>query len=311
MFCKYCGTQLNDGMFCPKCGNPIDATTKSVAEKKSMSIASLVLGIVGVIAWLIPIIGFPVIIVGLILGIIGRGKGGKGMATAGITLCIITLVLTIANSAIGAFMGYNGQLWFQKTSTKEIPLDEKYTRTYTIKEDISESDLKDLVYILQVRADNFSTEAQVLTSKQNDGKFVIQIYIPEAQEEIFDEVTSDKKLEFIADYGTGDDEVIVTSANVKSAVAKTIKDTSTGIRYTVDISLDAEGTRLFAEGTQKYIGKQIFIIYGDEVLSAPVVQMAITDGNVAISNISTYNEAMQLATFISTGSLDYTLERIK
>lgn len=110
MFCKYCGTQLNGGMFCPKCGRPIDATAKPVADNKGMSIASLVLGIVGLIAWIIPIIGFPVIIAGLILGIIGIQKGGKGMAVAGITLCIITFVLTIANSAIGAYMGYTGQL---------------------------------------------------------------------------------------------------------------------------------------------------------------------------------------------------------
>ncbi|MCH5342527.1 MAG: hypothetical protein J1E64_00715 [Acetatifactor sp.] len=76
------------------------------------------------------------------------------MATAGITLCIITLILMIAYFAIGAFLGYNGHSWFQKSSNQEIPLEE-YTRSYSIQEDISESDLKDLVYTLQVRANSF------------------------------------------------------------------------------------------------------------------------------------------------------------
>ena len=38
-------------------------------------------------------------------------KGGKGMAIAGIVLCIISLVATIVNSAIGAYMGATGQLF--------------------------------------------------------------------------------------------------------------------------------------------------------------------------------------------------------
>ena len=82
-----------------------------VTEKKGQSIASLVLGIVGLIAWCLPLAGFPVSIVGLVLGILGMKKGGKGMAIAGIVLCIISLVATIVNSAIGAYMGTTGQLF--------------------------------------------------------------------------------------------------------------------------------------------------------------------------------------------------------
>lgn len=50
-------------------------------------------------------------IVGLILGITGRKKGGKGMALAGIIMCVITLVLTLGNSILGAYLGATGQLF--------------------------------------------------------------------------------------------------------------------------------------------------------------------------------------------------------
>lgn len=79
-------------------------------EKKGMSIASMVLGICGFVAWCLPLIGYPVTVVGLILGIVGMKKGGKGMAIAGIVMCSITLALTLCNSFLGAYLGATGQL---------------------------------------------------------------------------------------------------------------------------------------------------------------------------------------------------------
>ena len=66
--------------------------------------ASLVLGIIGVVAWLIPIFGFPTTITGLVFGV-------KTENTSGIVLNIIGLVLTIINASIGAYMGATGQLF--------------------------------------------------------------------------------------------------------------------------------------------------------------------------------------------------------
>lgn len=76
----------------------------AIQEKKGMSIASLVLGIVGFVAWCIPLIGYPVTIVGIILGALGMKKGGKGMAIAGIICSAICLVITIINSVLGVLM---------------------------------------------------------------------------------------------------------------------------------------------------------------------------------------------------------------
>lgn len=74
------------------------------------AIASLVLGIVGLIAWILPLVGFPVTIVGLVMGVSGRKSEKKGMATAGMVLSIIALVACIINSALGAYLGVTGQL---------------------------------------------------------------------------------------------------------------------------------------------------------------------------------------------------------
>lgn len=76
------------------------------------AIASLCLGLFGLIAWILPIIGLPTTITGFVLGIRSVNGPRKGMATAGIVLCIIGLVASIANAAIGAYMGATGQLHY-------------------------------------------------------------------------------------------------------------------------------------------------------------------------------------------------------
>ena len=77
-----------------------------------MAIASLVLGCVGFITWLIPLFGFPTSILGIIFGIIGMKKPEKQkIALAGLIISIVTLIITTVNSAIGAYQGTTGQLF--------------------------------------------------------------------------------------------------------------------------------------------------------------------------------------------------------
>jgi len=73
------------------------------------AIAALVLGICSVIFWCCPLLGFPVALAGLILGLMSMSSQSRGMALAGVCLSAFGLLLTIANAAIGAFMAASGQ----------------------------------------------------------------------------------------------------------------------------------------------------------------------------------------------------------
>ncbi len=64
---------------------------------KQISPASAILGWIGMLAWLFPLVGFPITIVGLILGC-------KKRYALGITLNIIGLVLTLGNSIWGVIL---------------------------------------------------------------------------------------------------------------------------------------------------------------------------------------------------------------
>ena len=65
-------------------------------EKKGMSIASMVLGIISVVLFCIWYLSIPCSILAIIFGILGKKKGGQGMATAGLVLGIINVCFGLA-----------------------------------------------------------------------------------------------------------------------------------------------------------------------------------------------------------------------
>ena len=66
-----------------------------------MGIASILLGILGIFTWPLPYLGFPINVVGLVLGITGYRRSKGGMAVAGTILCTLGLVLTMVNLSMG------------------------------------------------------------------------------------------------------------------------------------------------------------------------------------------------------------------
>ena len=132
MQCKHCGALLKEGAnFCEHCGAAVkqelyqeaedvaeiqvletneeteprdqtmdeaswrDDTTFEETSRNSKAVASLVLGIIAVLFCGLPIIGVPVSIIGLVLAMGSKKHGASGLATAGLVLNIIGLVLSV------------------------------------------------------------------------------------------------------------------------------------------------------------------------------------------------------------------------
>lgn len=83
----------------------MDNEKKTAAQAKT----SLILGIIGLVVWFFPILGFPVSITGLVLGLRTFDSPKKGLAIAGIVLCIIGISFSSVNAGIGCYMGTTGQ----------------------------------------------------------------------------------------------------------------------------------------------------------------------------------------------------------
>lgn len=87
------------------------AVPQAVVEKpgSGKAMASLILGVVGLVAWFIPLFGLPICVTGLVLGA-NATKSPKGkLAVAGIVLCGIALVFTLVNMGAGVYLAATGQ----------------------------------------------------------------------------------------------------------------------------------------------------------------------------------------------------------
>ena len=74
-------------------------------NNNNRAVASLVLGLVSIVTWLFPIAGYITTILAIVFATKGRHSEKKGMATAGLVLGIIFLVVTLLNSIFGASLG--------------------------------------------------------------------------------------------------------------------------------------------------------------------------------------------------------------
>ncbi len=110
-------------------------------------------------------------------------------------------------------------------------------------------------------------------------------------------------------------DVVVTGGAITNANVQ-INDQATNPtdRYQVGIEFDSNGTQQFADATQRNIGKPIYILLDGEIISAPNVNTAITDGRAVITGdftsggaISQKDGASNLASLIRSGSLPFSL----
>ena len=205
------------------------------------------------------------------------------------------------------------------------------------------TDMSDTIYKLQKRVENYSTEAIVY----QEGTDRISLEIPDDLDvnTILEELVRPGALYFIAQtdsegnnnytytYSTDangdhiymyaltkkidelleDGSIVVTETDIADAQAEIQKNFTTGnSEYVVNLTLNASGTRAFADATTRAqeAGESIAIYYDGEFVSVPRVFAAITDGNVIITGQNTFEEAERLASIIRIGSLKLELELV-
>ena len=98
--------------------------------------------------------------------------------------------------------------------------------------------------------------------------------------------------------------VVLTGSDLKDARAQI----SQGNQAVVGLEFNSAGADKFADLTAKNIGKQIAIVLDGEVLTAPVVQEAITGGRAQMSGSRSIEDAERLAILLRSGSLPVKIE---
>ncbi len=252
------------------------------------------------------------------------------------TKALLQLLLIAVVTAALAFisvMGIGPEKKLSAASIKRgLDLEGGVSITYqTVKEEPTVEEMSDTRYKLQLRVDNYSTEAAVY----QEGTNRISVDIPGVSdaEKILKELGQAGSIYFIHgegnieyDYEKGsyvltrtleeiqaDGDVVLTGTDIAKAEAM-MQDNQNGVgkEYVVALSLNDEGKGKFADATSVSIGKQIAIVYDGEVISAPKVNSAITDGHAIITmGNSDFEEANKLASTIRIGALPLELTEIR
>jgi len=231
---------------------------------------------------------------------------------------MLTLVVFVLALALGAFTTIKGlgknEIGAAENIILGLDLAGGVSITYEIEEeDASAQDISDTITRLQRRVDTYSTEGNVYQTGSNR----ISIEIPGVTDAatILAELGKPGALEFVTlnNYqrmmGGDEYEACVTGSDVKNATAA-IDTSGTVKENVVQLAFTDEGTKKFAQATKENIGKQIYIIYDGEVVSAPVVQTEINGGNAVINGMEDGEEAEKLAETIRIGALPVTLKEL-
>ena len=206
-------------------------------------------------------------------------------------------------------------------------------------EEPDSEDMADTIYKLQKRVESYSNEAVVY----QEGSNRINIEIPGVSDAgaILEELGKPGSLYFICEYdpdgnpnyqalGTdeegelvyalykdidqliADGSVVLEGTDVKETQAGSMTNSMQNSEFVVQLSMTDEGTKKFADATTKALqnGESIGIYYDGEIISAPNVNSAITDGQAQITGNFTYERAQQLATTIRIGGLKLELEEL-
>jgi len=115
-FCENCGKEIkNENQdVCLKCGSAIrevnyvnqnNIVISDDEKREKNAMIGFILGLVSIIAWIIPLFGYPVSICGIVFSAKGLNSNiNKGKAITGLILSIVFIVITFINSFLGALM---------------------------------------------------------------------------------------------------------------------------------------------------------------------------------------------------------------
>lgn len=162
-------------------------------------------------------------------------------------------------------------------------------------EPITEDTIQKAVGILRDRVDSLGVRETSLYPQGKD-RVVIEIAGEDDPEAAVDILKNVAQLEFQDEKG----KVLVSGKNLIDAQARINQNSQEAY---VELKFDKEGAEAFAKATSANVGKPLVIVLDGNVISAPRVNQAITDGNAIIEGSFEAKEAQDLAVLLRSGAL--------
>lgn len=169
-----------------------------------------------------------------------------------------------------------------------------------IDEEFTEEELNETIYKIRKRIENEGVENAIV---YRNAIRMINIDIPNVTEKdvLPDDIGNKGELLFVLG-----EEIILEGKDIRTAENSWAQFNGTTENVVV-ISFTEDGTEKFAQITEANIGETITIVYDGEVICAPIIQQAITDGKAMISGELTEETAEHLAIVVRIGELPLNL----
>lgn len=182
--------------------------------------------------------------------------------------------------------------------------------TYEAQGDPTSQEMEDAKNKLERRVTDKSTEAQVYMEGSNR----ITVDIPGATDAnaVLEELGKPGSLVFCTDSSDPEGTKVIDGNQVKDAQPAMTKDNGS-YNYQVSLTLTDEGREAFSKATEELASSRgrIYIMYDNEVISAPSVNEHIDSAMCSITGMESYESASSLASSIRIGALPVELKEIR
>ncbi len=165
--------------------------------------------------------------------------------------------------------------------------------------------------ILETRLDNLNILDRDVIVDRTNARVTVRFPWKATEKEFnpdaaMKELGETAKLSFVGPDGLE----ILTGADVKTAAVGSITQPGGQPEYVVQLTLNPTGVQKFADATLAFMGQEITIKMDDAIISSPVVQAHITNGEAIISPMETPEIAVALQDKINAGALPFAIDAV-
>jgi protein-export SecD/SecF family membrane protein len=159
--------------------------------------------------------------------------------------------------------------------------------------------------IIETRLDQQNIMDRDVTIDKENG-YILVSFPWKAEEKDFDPEAAIKELGATAQLTFQDTagNVLLDGSHVRKATPAIDQKANS---YVVSLSFDEEGTKLFADATEKLLGKDIVIYMDKTEIQSAQVQAHITEGEAQITNMKSFEYAKDIADKINSGALPFSM----
>lgn len=170
-----------------------------------------------------------------------------------------------------------------------------------VDEEITKDKLQRTRELLYLRVNKFGLSEPIVTV-EGDKRIRVDLAGVFDSDDIVKTLTSTGQLTFKDQEGN----ILLTGNDVKNATAVLTNEGKAIIK----LQFTPEGTQKFADATKNNINKILEISMDDQVLTQPIVNSVITEGEAVIEGNKSFEEANKIAGIIQSGALPVTLKTI-